>query len=70
VSGVPAEWQDNDGKVVLGGVLVTADSDSEFATLTADGTAFTNVTKPTIESASSAAIIAALVTLGLVIDDT
>lgn len=40
------------------------------AVLTSDGTAFAGVTKPSVGTADAASILAALVTLGLVTDDT
>lgn len=42
----------------------------QLSLLSADGTEFKNVSKPTINNATAADIIAALVTLGLVIDGT
>lgn len=62
-AGAPAlrfKQTDADGTITSG----------KSAGLSDDGTEFKGVAKPSIETPSAAAIIAALVTLGLVVDDT
>lgn len=65
----PAQMVDSgNGEVRLDGSIVFTDDSDQPASLSSG--VFANVDKPTISNATAADIIAALVTLNLVVDDT
>ena len=65
-----AEFSDESGVERLAGRITFTGDGDQPAALNADATAFVGVTRPLIENATAPALLAALVTLGLVIDDT